>query len=232
MMKPGASVTDIVAQTNTNYWSLTTSDVIVLHGGSNDVYRNNSNVALLQIVKFIQDINNTNIIVLDIPQRYDLGKNSCVNKEIQSFKQKLRKITKLFKHVSVLEVSSNREDFTKYGLQLNRVGKRLISKQIATESYRLMEKIVYNPVSLEWKSVSNGNLIDSEMVKPAPPGSDNLEVQHQNHLTNIKQINNVAGGYTFWCFLSSLCDLNDLLHTSQQNGLSPLCERWCLLSSL
>jgi hypothetical protein len=73
--------------------------------------RNNSKVALLQIAKFSQGINNTNIIVLDIPHRYDLGKNSCVNKEIQSFNQKLRKLTKLLKHVSVLEVSSNREDF-------------------------------------------------------------------------------------------------------------------------
>jgi hypothetical protein len=126
MIKPGASVTDIVAQTNMNYRSLTKNDVIVIHGGSNDVYTNNSKVALLQIVKFIQDINNTNIIVLDIPHRYDVGKNSCVNKEIQSFNQKLRKITKLFKHVSVLEVSSNREVFTQHGLHLNILGKRLI----------------------------------------------------------------------------------------------------------
>jgi hypothetical protein len=64
MIKPGASVTDIVAQTNMNNRSLTKNYVIVIHGGSNDVYRNNSKVALLQIVKFIQDINNTNIIVL------------------------------------------------------------------------------------------------------------------------------------------------------------------------
>jgi GTPase SAR1 family protein len=102
-----------------NYRNLTKNDVIVIHGGSNDVYRNNSKVALLQIVKFIQDVNNTNIVVLDIPHRYDLGKNSYVNKEIQYFNQKRRKITKLFKHVSVLEVSSNREAFTQHGLHLN-----------------------------------------------------------------------------------------------------------------
>jgi hypothetical protein len=38
MIKPGASVTDIVAQTNMNYRSLTKNDVIVLHGRSSDVY--------------------------------------------------------------------------------------------------------------------------------------------------------------------------------------------------
>jgi hypothetical protein len=49
-----------------------------------------------------------------------------------------------------------------------------------------MEKKVDNPISLEWKLVTNGNLIDSEMVNPASPGFDKLEVQQQNHLTNIK----------------------------------------------
>lgn len=43
-------------------------------------------------------------------------------------------------NMSVLEVSSNREVFTQRGLHLNRLGKRLISKQIATEISRLMEK--------------------------------------------------------------------------------------------
>jgi hypothetical protein len=46
--------------------------------------------------------------------------------------------------------------------------------------------------------VTNGNLIDSEMVNPASPGFDNLEVQQQNHLTNIKQINNVQEDIHVW----------------------------------
>jgi hypothetical protein len=52
-----------------------------------------------------------------------------------------------------------------------------------------MEKKVDNPISLEWKFVTNGNVIDSETVNPTSPGFDNLEDQQQNHLTNIKQIN-------------------------------------------
>jgi hypothetical protein len=52
-----------------------------------------------------------------------------------------------------------------------------------------MEKKVDNPISLEWKSVTNGNLIDSETVNVISPGFDNLEDQQQNHLTYIKQIN-------------------------------------------
>jgi hypothetical protein len=46
MIKPGASAADIVAQTNTKYKNLTKNDVIVFNGGSSNVYRNNSRVAL------------------------------------------------------------------------------------------------------------------------------------------------------------------------------------------
>jgi hypothetical protein len=65
--KPGAGTAEIVGQTSMNYRCLTKKDLIVLHGGANDVYRNNSKRALLQIKKFCEEIN-TNIIILDIPQ--------------------------------------------------------------------------------------------------------------------------------------------------------------------
>jgi hypothetical protein len=54
------------------------------------------------IVKFCEKVTNTNIILLDIPHRYDLEESSCVNKEIQIFNRKLSKVTKLCKHVVVL----------------------------------------------------------------------------------------------------------------------------------
>jgi hypothetical protein len=40
--------------------------------GTNDVYRNNPNEALMKIIKFIQINGNTNIMILDIPHRHDL----------------------------------------------------------------------------------------------------------------------------------------------------------------
>jgi hypothetical protein len=130
MIKPDASIVDMVIKSGMNYMCLTKKDVIVFLGGSNDVYRNNSVTALTQIVKFCGVVNNTNIIVLDIPHRYDLDNNSIVNKEIQTFNRKVRKITKHFNDVSILEVSFNREAFTQHGLHLNRLGKCLIAKQI------------------------------------------------------------------------------------------------------
>jgi hypothetical protein len=57
--------------------------------------------------------------VLDIPHIYDLEENSIVNKEIQTFNWKLRKITKHFNHVTILKLSLNTEAYTHYGLHPN-----------------------------------------------------------------------------------------------------------------
>jgi hypothetical protein len=67
MIKPGTSIVDMVIKTGMNYMCLTKKDVIVFLGGSTDVYRNNSVTALMQIVKFCEVVNNTNIIVLSTP---------------------------------------------------------------------------------------------------------------------------------------------------------------------
>lgn len=68
MVKAGARVADMVTQSSRNFMHLTKKDVTVFHRGSNVVY-DNVKVALLQIVKFCEVINNTNIIVLDIPHK-------------------------------------------------------------------------------------------------------------------------------------------------------------------
>jgi hypothetical protein len=69
MVKPGAGATEIVAQALVKYGSLSKEDVIVIQAGSNDVYRNNTKLALSQIVKFCEELTNLNIILLDIPHR-------------------------------------------------------------------------------------------------------------------------------------------------------------------
>jgi len=67
-------------------------DVIVINGGSNDIGNNaNRNGILVRMTQFIQNHNNTNIIVLNIPHRHDLAKDSRPNLEIQTFNAKLAK---------------------------------------------------------------------------------------------------------------------------------------------
>jgi hypothetical protein len=43
-----------------------------------------------------------------------------INKEIQTYNRKLKKVVKLSKHVTILENSINREDFTRKGLYLKK----------------------------------------------------------------------------------------------------------------
>jgi hypothetical protein len=125
VVKPEASVENIVNSTITDLKNLTKNDVIVLNGGGNVVNKNNINLALSQITKFIQDNNKTHIIIQCIPHRHDLPDFACVNREIQVFNRKLVKIVKLFKHTTILESNFNRELFTRHGLHLNRAGKKL-----------------------------------------------------------------------------------------------------------
>jgi hypothetical protein len=124
VIKPGASIIDIVPQNTVNYRHLTKKDVILIQAGSNDVYRNNSKTALMQIKNVCEILSSTNIILLDITHRYNLIETSCVNKEIQSYNRKLKKVVKLYKLVTILEASNNREDFTRKGLYLNKSRKR------------------------------------------------------------------------------------------------------------
>ena len=84
-------------------------------------------MALLKITKFIQNNCNTNIILYGVPHRYDLAEYSCVNRAIQAFNCKLRKVATLFKYVTILESNYNREYFTNHGMHLNGRGKRLVS---------------------------------------------------------------------------------------------------------
>ena len=102
-IKPGVGFEKIVGKTIMGSSRLTNSDVLVCNGGANIVYSSNSNKIILQIMKFFQDNDKAYIIMLDNPHRYDLSGNSYVSKEIKTFNSKLKKITKLFKHATVLE---------------------------------------------------------------------------------------------------------------------------------
>jgi hypothetical protein len=80
-------------------------DVVVLNTGANDVYRNAKGLALTQITKFIQRNYCANIIIIDIPQRYDLSPSSCINLDIEEFNRKLKKTTTFYNHVLLLETN-------------------------------------------------------------------------------------------------------------------------------
>jgi len=49
---------------------------------------------------FIKINNDTNIILVTVPPRYELMQSSCMNSEIKSFHRKLQRMVKAYQHTS------------------------------------------------------------------------------------------------------------------------------------
>jgi hypothetical protein len=69
----------------------------------------------------------------------------------------LKKTAKLFNPVKILEFSSNRKLFTQHGLHLNKFGKGLLAKHIASLIYKLSFKKNEDSISLKCKMELNEN---------------------------------------------------------------------------
>jgi hypothetical protein len=92
-------------------------------------------------------------MILGITHRHDLVEYSCVHRAIQVFNHKLKKVANSFKHVTIMKCNYNREYFTKHGMHLNRIGKGLVAKQLASEIWYLSAAEEIPPISLGWKAI-------------------------------------------------------------------------------
>jgi glutathionyl-hydroquinone reductase len=81
---------------------LTKNDAVVVWEGKRDVGRNESNNGLKQLKDFYMENNQTNMIQICVPHRFDLSANSCVNKEVEAFNRKLGKLVKAFEHRTLI----------------------------------------------------------------------------------------------------------------------------------
>jgi hypothetical protein len=108
-IKPGTCTNQIVHSQEMEFMCLGRKDVMVIYGGTNDIGSNNTkrNGILVMMTQFMQKYS-TNIIVVNIPHRHDLAKDSRANLEIQAFHAKLSKITKSMRHVTLVEMDLTR----------------------------------------------------------------------------------------------------------------------------
>jgi hypothetical protein len=163
VIRLGARTEKIVNFSVDDLQNLHLHDVIVHNAAANDVYRNAKGLALTPIAKLIQRNYDTNIIIIDIPQRYDLSPPSCINFEIEEFNRKLKTIATSYNNVSLLETNFKREYFTRYGLHWNSLGKTLVVNLILHQINKLIGKGVQIPINLVLKDnamvgiVSSGN---------------------------------------------------------------------------
>jgi hypothetical protein len=146
----GAVSGTLVNSANSDITNLTKNDFFIFCGGANDVAKNDSKTALRNIRNFINSNNHTNIISISVPHRYDLMQSSCINSEIRSFNRKLKKSVGAFKHASILEMTSDKNHFTKHSLHLNGLGKKVLSKLIVSHIYAIQDQKKDPPVILHW----------------------------------------------------------------------------------
>jgi lysophospholipase L1-like esterase len=154
-IKPGANTEEIVNTLVEDLKCLGTQDVTVMNGGSNDIGSNRNQIhkVLVQKKQFIQENTHSNIIIVNIPPRHDMNRNSVTNLEIQAANRKLNKIAKAYNNVMIIESNLHRKYFTPHGMHLNKHGKEGLSKQIATQIHRLVENNSKDIpiIPLKWK---------------------------------------------------------------------------------
>jgi hypothetical protein len=121
---------------------------------------------------------------MEVPHRYDLERKSCVNKEITVFNSKLKNLDERISNLRVIDVTTDREMFTRHGLHMNQKGKEQTAVKIATEVSILSQGNKSDPIVLQWKEeeakkrstvdvVEVINASDTEDNKLEPPGNSN-----------------------------------------------------------
>jgi len=78
--------------------------------------------------------------------------SSHVNNGIRSFNRKPMKNVRAYQHASILEMVSNRKLFTNYSLHLDGLGKEVLSKQIVSHTYAMLDQKKDPPMILSWNS--------------------------------------------------------------------------------
>ena len=76
-VKPEANTEKIVNTSPNMTRKLTKKDVVAVWGGTCDVGRNETKKGLHQMKNFVSIHNQTNVIVMTVPCRYDLDPKSC-----------------------------------------------------------------------------------------------------------------------------------------------------------
>lgn len=170
-VKPNAGISELISTARNVSGQLTKKDKLVMIAGTNDIDTHSHNLNLTSIVNLLQDTQNTNIILAEIPVRYDAGARSHISAEIESYNRKLQKVTKGFQHVSLVKGTSNRELFTKHGLHLNVKGKEIFTKELLKILTIKPKNQETAAIQMPWKeepvtkNTPNGVIKDSPFVQ-------------------------------------------------------------------
>jgi hypothetical protein len=150
IVKPGSNSNELNASAKKEINCLTDNDIVVIGYGSNDYECNEFPKTLMNILSFIQSNSHTNIVVLNVPFRYDLPNANLVNNSIVTLNRKIKKIIKAFPHANVIEIDNDRKLFTNHGFHRNKSGKLLAIHLLALSIQAFFEQKVLSPIPLYW----------------------------------------------------------------------------------
>jgi hypothetical protein len=94
----------------------------------------------------------TNIIIINVPLRFDRTDFSTVNEETRALNMKLNKLVQKFRNINMLSVALSRKYFTRYGIHMKNKGKENTVNRLADRimSVKCKHETV-KMISLIWK---------------------------------------------------------------------------------
>ena len=104
-----------------------------------------------QIIRnYLMCINHSNIILFSIPFRYDLQNYPAMNMKISILNKKLHKLIRVLLHTKFSDSNNDRKLFTKHGLHHNKLGKYLVTSQVACHILATFQHRASSPLPLGW----------------------------------------------------------------------------------
>ena len=101
----------------------------MISSGTNDL--DNSSKTFQNLRNYLVNLNHTNVLLLSIPFRFDLTNYDTMNSKITVLNKKLQKLTRTLPYTRFLDSDNNWKLFTNHGLHCNKLGKQLVTAQIA-----------------------------------------------------------------------------------------------------
>ncbi|KAG8298521.1 hypothetical protein J6590_013698 [Homalodisca vitripennis] len=132
-VRPGGRSKQVLNMENIESEIQGPKDILVMICGTNDVARNESQEALNCISDTLQQCKEKNVVLVDLPNRYDLANWSCVNEETRRTNSALKDLMSTHKNLKIVEGSrAEREMHTHQGMHFNTKGKQWLAEQIIT----------------------------------------------------------------------------------------------------
>jgi hypothetical protein len=149
---PNAGLADIINSAEGKISELTRADTVIVFGGTNDIEKSKQCSNLTSTVNFLENTRNTTGILMEVPVRYAAGARPSISEQIVSYNKKLHKVTKKYKHVKLVRVTTSSYHFTTHGLHLNYNGREAMTKEILNNLTSNCEHENLPAIEVTWKN--------------------------------------------------------------------------------